>query len=319
MIADFQERIRQRYDPEGGLTGVFAIGGTRTTYILDQNRHAAEPGHIEDFEAHTQYLQRRYWDLIRMFFDLGGRNMILTAFSFRSFEERGPEYAALVVPQVLKMIGPAFQAFYREQRIDPYFVGVDTLNLDISPAPVRAMSQAVARFMQEWAYQPDHYKLIWEIASIPNYSLWQLIRNMSGEAQAALEAELNAQTSMEGIARILHRRFSCAIYGIELPMPHFYLGTNRNGDLKWRSPMPLALAGGEYLRMFYTPYPTLFITRETMQTFLEDLAFATRLQALKKDYAGQYTPQLAEQEYQRVVDLASRADTLVGLSRKISS
>jgi hypothetical protein len=43
----FADRIRVRY-PEG-LTGVFAIGGTRTTYVLEQNRQTSDPGRIDNF------------------------------------------------------------------------------------------------------------------------------------------------------------------------------------------------------------------------------------------------------------------------------
>ena len=39
--AEFAQRIRERY-PEG-LTGLFAIGATRRTYILDRNRHRKIP------------------------------------------------------------------------------------------------------------------------------------------------------------------------------------------------------------------------------------------------------------------------------------
>src|SRR5688572_11606123 len=120
----FAAKIRERYTE--GLTGIFAIGGTRTTYILEQNRMQNDPGHIEDFAQHGEYLQRRYMDFIRTFFDLGGRNMIITASSFRGFTERGEEYAALVNKEMLRLIDEDFQVFYREQAIDPYFIGIDT-------------------------------------------------------------------------------------------------------------------------------------------------------------------------------------------------
>src|SRR4051794_31760653 len=97
----FASRIQERY-PEG-LTGIFAIGGTRTTYILEQNRYAENPGRIEDFAAHGTFLQDRYCQFINMFMDLGGQNMIITASSFRGFHERGGEYAQLVAKEILRM------------------------------------------------------------------------------------------------------------------------------------------------------------------------------------------------------------------------
>jgi hypothetical protein len=101
-------------------------------------------------------------------------------------------------------------------------------------------------------------------------------------------------------------------------MPHFYLGTNKSGDLKWRSPMPLSLSGGDYIRMFYTPYPTLFINRETLTVILEDLAFNKRFFSDKTDYKGQYTRELAQKEYQRVLALRDDPANVLGLSRRIT-
>src|SRR5205823_4893280 len=123
----FAEQIRERY-PEG-LTGIFAIGGTRTTYILEQNRDKSNPGHIEDFLAQGTYLLHRYHDFIRLFFSLGGQNMIITALSFRGFYNRGPQYAHLVSEGMLQFINDDSVAFYREAGIDPYFAGIEPLLL----------------------------------------------------------------------------------------------------------------------------------------------------------------------------------------------
>src|SRR5579859_4351158 len=123
--ADFSKRIREHY-PEG-LTGIFAVGGTRTTYILEQNRHKDDPGHIDDFAAQGAYLQKRYGDLIKAFFDLGGQTMIITASSYRGMYERGQEYAGAAAQELLRLANEGFQEFYRQHDIDPYYVGVDTL------------------------------------------------------------------------------------------------------------------------------------------------------------------------------------------------
>jgi hypothetical protein len=140
---------------------------------------------------------------------------------------------------------------------------------------------------------------------------------MSEDENQQLRTEIEALTNLEDINRVLYRRFSCVVYGADVPMPHFYLGTNKSGDLKWRSPMPLALSGGDYLRMFYTPYPSLFITQETMQAILEDLAFKDRFYSAKTDYSGQYTTDLVQAEYDRVMELSANPATTVGLSRKV--
>ena len=70
--------------------------------------------------------------------------------------------------------------------------------------------------------------------------------------------------------------------------------------------------------MFYTPYPSLFITQETMQALLENLAFKDRFYSAKTDYSGQYTPELVQAEYDRVMELSSNPATTVGLSRKVA-
>lgn len=311
----FAARIQQRY-PEG-LTGVFAIGGTRTTYVLEQNRLSADPGRIDSFATQGEYLLGRYWEFCRNFYELGGQNMIITAFSFRGFYNRGAEYAELVTQEMLRLCGDSAAEFYRENAVDPYFVGIDTLRLLPPDDPAQQVVEAFSAFQAHWDYRAGRRKLLWEIASIPLYSFWEAYQSMTADERQAVDAELKALNNLEEVNRTLYRHFSRAAYGTELPMPHFYLGTNKSGDLKWRSPMPLALSGGDYLRMFYTPYPSLFTTRETMQTILEDLAFRDRFYSPKTDYSGQYTRDLVQAEYERVMELRSRPETTLGLARKV--
>jgi hypothetical protein len=313
----FKQRIQQRY-PEG-LTGVFAIGGTRTTYILEQNRFRPDPGNIEDFSAHGEYILSRYWQFAEMFFDLGGQNMIITAFSFRGFYNRGVDYAALTTQEMRRFIDDGAVDFYRRQNVDPYFAGYDTLLLQPEDSPLYRLGQQLVEFQRQWSYQDGRHKLVWEIASIPLYTFWQTFQHMTPEEREQLDAEITAQDNLEEVYRILYNRFSKVAYGTDIPMPHFYLGTNKSGDLKWRSPLPMALSGGDYLRMFYTPYPTLFIRRETLQTILEDLAFNNRFHSAKTDYGGQYTSELAQTEYERVMSLSADPETTLGLARKVTT
>jgi hypothetical protein len=186
-------------------------------------------------------------------------------------------------------------------------------------SPIYQMGQQLAEFQNRWSYQEGRQKLVWEIASLPLYTFWQAFQDMAPEEHEQINSEIASQENLEDIYRSLYRRFSRAAYGTDIPMPHFYLGTNKSGDLKWRSPMPLALSGGDYLRMFYTPYPSLFIRRETLQAILEDLAFKDRFYSAKTDYSGQYTPELVQAEYERVMELSSRPETTLGLSRKVAT
>jgi hypothetical protein len=316
-MTDFAARIRERY-PEG-LTGVFAIGGTRTTYILDQNRDKEDPGRIDDFAAHGEYLLQRYLDFAEMFYSLGGQNMIITAFSFRGFYNRGKEYAQHLTSELLRLASPAAVEGYKRLEIDPYFIGIDSVMLMPTDSPIHQMGRQLKEFQENWDYQEGRPKLIWEIASIPLLSFWQNDLALTEEKFHAVEALLTEDNEeLEEVYRHLYRHYSREVYGTDVPMPHFYLGTNKSGDLKWRSPMPLALSGGDYLRMFFTPYPTLFITPEIMQTILEDLAFGNRFFSDKTDYKGKYTRELAQAEYERVMQLRQDPNAILGLSRQVA-
>jgi hypothetical protein len=315
-MSDFAARIHERY-PEG-LTGVFAIGGTRTTFILDQNRDKEDPGKIDDFAAHGEYLLQRYLDFAEMFYSLGGQNMIITAFSFRGFYNRGKEYAHYLTAELLRLASPAAVEGYKRIGIDPYFVGIDSLLFMPEDSPIHQMAVQLKEFQANWDYQEGRKKLIWEIASIPLFSFWQAGLSTTEEEQGALQALIMEDNEdLEAVYRHLYRHYSRKVYGTDVPMPHFYLGTNKSGDLKWRSPMPLALSGGDYIRSFYTPYPTLFLTRNGMMTILEDLAFGKRFFSDKTDYKGQYTRELAQSEYERVMELRRDHNGTLGLSRHV--
>jgi hypothetical protein len=314
---EFAARVREHFAPSG-LTAVFAIGATRRTYILDKNRRATDPGRIPDFSALGEYMAESYREFIRTFLSLGGQNLIVTALSFRSFFERGEDYARLVIPEMLRVIDERFLEFYRSEDIDPYFVGLESLLLQPEDSAVSQMAKRMVEFQRhEWTYQDGRRKLLWEVASMPLLALWQAFRSMPAEEQAQIDALIAAGHELEDLARLLHAKFSAKVYGVELPMPQLYIGTNMSGDLKWRSPMPLALSGGEYLRMFYTPYPTLFMTREVMRAIIEDLAFGKRFHSRKLDYEGRYTPELAEAEHARILALRDDVDSVLGLSRSV--
>jgi hypothetical protein len=313
--AEFARRIRERY-PEG-LTGLFAIGATRRTFILDRNRHNENPGHIADFSEQGAYLQQQYFRFISTFFDLGGQNMLIAALSFRSFFERGGEYAELVSQEVLRLLNDDACEYYKRAGIDPYFVGIDTLTLLPPESPAHATALRMIEFQKKWSYAEGRRKLIWEIASIPLYTFWQAYEGLSAEERQALEGEVESAVGLNEIYNRLYGRFSQMAYGTQIPIPHLYLGTNMSGDLKFRTPMPLALTGGDYLRMFYVPYPPLFMSEDAMKTMLNDLAFGDRFHSLKTDYNGRYTPELAEAEYQRIQQLSADPGAILGLSRRV--
>ena len=315
--SSFAARIRERY-PEG-LTGILAVGATRTTYILDHNRQGTDPGHIHDFATYADYAIERLMGLIAMFFDLGGQNVIVPMFSYQGFYERGEEYGSLAAKACLNLISDGILTFYREHQIDPYFAGIDTLLNLPADQLAHQIGARLEAANKRWPYQAGRHKLIWEVAPIPLFSFWRAEAVMGQEAHAALQKELSAATDLRVMHDLLHRYYARAIYGTDIPMPHFYLGTNRNGDLKLRAMLPIALTCGDPMRLFYTPYPPLYITQETFQAILEDLAFGKRLHSTTTDYSGSYTPELAEAEYQRILELSTDPTSTVGLLRQLST
>jgi hypothetical protein len=314
-MAAFADRIRARY-PEG-LTGVFAAGGTRTSYILETQRNGEKPGAIESFAAYADYGLDRLFELIEMFLELGGQNMVISLLTFQGFYERGNEYAEQVTQLSLQVIGDEKVKFYQDHQIDPYFAGLDTLLHLPEDHFGHQFGLKLARFQQEWQYQAGRHKLIWEVAAIPLFSFWRAHEVMGNDAQAALEECLQHCDNLPEMNDLLYHYYARAVYGTDLPMPHFYLGANRNGDLKLRAVLPIALLCGGHFRMYYTPYPSLFITREILRAILEDLAFGKPLRSSKIDYSGQVTSELIQMEYQRVQALSTDPESTIGLVRQV--
>lgn len=316
MNADtlFAARIRNRY-PEG-LTGIFAIGGTRTTYLLEKNRDQANPGQIQDFYAYADYLLTRYLGLITMFLELGGQNMVIPVLSHHRFFQQGNQYAEFIAHSTLDLINERSLDYYQTKQVDPYFAGIDTL-LHLPPQHSGHRLGAKLRdFQQAWPYQDGRRKVIWEIASIPLFSLWKAHEVMGAEQQRQMEAEIENNADLDSVYHILYRYYARAVYGTDLPIPHFYLGTNRKGSLHLRSHLPIALLCGGPFRLFYTPYPSLFTPKETLRAMLEDLAFGKPVVQLKEsDYSGQYTTELANAEYQHYMSLSADVRSTVGLMR----
>ena len=178
------------------------------------------------------------------------------------------------------------------------------------------MASEFAAFQRQWPYQAGRRKLIWEIAPIPLFSFYRAQQVMGEEAVSELEASLSATSDMNVMYNLLYKFYSRSAYGTEIPMPHFYLGTNRNGEMHLRSLIPISLLCGGPFRLYYTPYPNLFIQREVLRDILEDLAFGkVALRSVEKDYGEKYTSDLAEAEYQRFLELSANADSVYGFTR----
>lgn len=311
--AQFAARIAAQY-PEG-LTGIFAIGGTRTAYILERNRDRPDPGQITDFADYAAYTLDQYLRLVGDFFALGGQNLIVPPLSYQAFYERGEEYTHVILDYTLRLAGEAATRFYREHEIDPYFVGIDTL-LHLPPTQlIHELGAQLQRFQDGWDYRPERRKLIWEIAPIPLYSFWRAHEVMPPGAREELDEILHSATDMREMYDALFRYYARAALGTDIPVPHFYVGTNRNGDLKLRSMIPISLVAGGAFRLFYLPYPSLFMRRAALRAILDDLAFGGTSASKAYDYAGQYTAAHAQAEYARMRALVDDPGAIAGLRR----
>ena len=315
---EFSARIRAKF-PEG-LTGIFAVGGTRTGYVLEHNRQGVIGGTRIDLSDYATDILDKYFNLIDMFLRLGGQNIIITILAYQRFSERGEEYAEYISKSTLLLINDKSIEFYRNNKIDPYFVGIDTLIQLPETNPAHNLGIKLSEFNNSWHYKPSHYKLIWEVAAIPLYSFWKIQSDMSIEDKNKVESSLANTSSMDSMFDLLYKLYSNSVYGTEIPMPHFYLGTNRNGDMKIRALNPISLLTGGTCRLFFTPYPSLLITKNTLKTILDDLAFPKPgLRFSKQDYPDQYSPEMVEAEYQRVMQLSNDPNSTIGLTRTILS
>ncbi|PJF26793.1 MAG: hypothetical protein CUN53_06510 [Phototrophicales bacterium] len=316
-VAEFAARVRARY-PEG-LTCVLSLGGTRTTYILSERRGSANPGEIESFSAYAAHLLERYQEVMGHFFDLGGQNLIIPPLSIHNFSRRGAEYRDQAAKSVDLLFSGDFIAFYERYEVDPYFTGIDAL-LHMRHVPtLYQLGERIAAFQRDWQYCEGRRRVVWEIGAVPLFSLTRLNASMSEYDRAQLEQELASVENMEQIYEILYAYYARALYGTDIPQPHLYIGSSRNGDFKLRIQTPLALENGGQMRLFYTPYPNTFLTLEGMRAIIEDLEIETALDGSDQyDYSGKLTPELVEAEYQRVEALRADSAAILGLRRKVS-
>ncbi len=318
MIPDvdtLRQQIQDRF-PEG-LTGIYAIGGTRTGYILAHNRFADDPGHIEDFEAYMDFGMQKMFDFAERHLEFGGKHMIFEVLDIYRLYNRGERYAQFVLESSKKLIGTKAIDFYQRNAIDPYFVGIDTLlHLPEASAAYR-LGKAYDEFHQSWSYQAGRSKLIWEIAPISLFSFHHADEHMGEVVRRDLDRKIAAETNLETIYHLLYDYYSQAAYGTTLPMPHFYLASSRNGDIKPRTTLPFGLMTGGPMRIYTVPYPSFYMTRAGFATMLHDLVNDKRFRSLDTDYRGKMTSTTAQQLYQHFTTLANDPTSTVGLSRSL--
>jgi len=309
---EFALKIREHFD--GDLTGVIVVSGTRTTYLFERGQPKQDLGAIDAFQEYANFLVPRYHQLIEMFFNLGGQNLIIPLYPYQVFYARGHEYAHLAMETTKLIVEDAFVSFYKELNIDPYFAGLDGLEQFPPNHIAHSVCQRIKTFRNQWDYQKSRYKLIWEIAPVPLYSFWSQSQNDTNQNLAETILAIN---DLREIYEHLYKYYTKTIYGVTLPMPHFYIGSNRNGELKLRSMYPISMLAGDPFRLFYLPYPTLYLKENVLKAILNDLAFGEPLRAIKKDYSGQFTVDMIHAEQNRIAELSHDPNAVVGMTRHI--
>ena len=291
--------------------------GRAPNLSLENNRKGPNPGTISSLDDYASTLLRGYFDFSRMFFNLGGQNMVITALGFESFFQRGEAYAQFIALSTRSLVNKQAADYYHALDADPYFIGVDTLLLLPTSHPAYELGASLVQFMSDWKYDNSRRKMVWEIASIPLLTLWRARDHELSSNDELSALPVNQPADLVEVQKTYYEFFARFAYGALIPRAHFYLGTNRNGDLKLRTVLPAGFIGGSDCRLYFTPYPSLMMTQGAMQVMLEDLAFGEqKLRSRQMDYKDRYTPELAEAEYQRFRSLADDPSSILGLSRK---
>jgi hypothetical protein len=313
-FADLQTRVAARFTE--GLTGVMLVGGTRTAYILERNQNKADPGVIADWDDYIEYAFQRNLELMKMFYDLGGSNLIVSVTSYPVLEGlRGAAQAQGMAESMYRLAGAEMVDFYHVYKVDPYFAALDTLLRMPQGSPSHQVALDLQKFAKEWDYQPGRHKLIWEVAPLPLYTFRYIDQYYDPEVVAELDAQLQAENSLGAVYQMLYHYYAYASYTTDVPIPHFYLASSRNGDLKPRAFLPFSLEASGNLRMYFTPFPSFFMTHDTLRAIFEDLIDDKRLRSQKYDYKGQLTPEVVQQMHEHFTQLAADPTTTLGLSR----
>lgn len=230
------------------LSGIIVIGGTRTAYLIDHN---LTNGKIHDFDHYAQYTREHYQRVIRNFFDLGGTHLIVTVSSWQLFIERGAKYSDLMTESLKMLADSQFNTFYEQQKITPYFVGLEAL-LDFDNNIGNT-----ARFLRDTSYPIRDKVLVFEIAPIPLLT-WQMTDDVDV-----------AGLSLSEMYDKLYQHYSHKAYGIAMPIPQFYLGSARNG-IKLRAMYPSALTAGANTKYYFLPYPSIYLSKATLKRVIDD-------------------------------------------------
>lgn len=296
---DLKGRIQAQF-PEG-LTGIFALGGTRTSYATQCQRDSNNPGAISDFDHYVEYGLSKSLEIIEWFFRCGGSYAILEILDIYRVTNNREGYRNAAIDAGYSLIDETRREYYQDHSIDPFFSGIDTLLYVPENHPAHQLARAYTQFQANWQYSDKHKKIIFEIAPIPLYTFVQTVK-----------PTIDKDDSLLGLAERLYKHYAQAAYGIYVPPPSFYVGQSRNGDMKSLAFLPMSLDTTGRMRMYFTQYPSFYLTYDAVQKILYDLV-NTRLRANSYDYRDEMTLEMANEMHERFSKMAE-GDIIAGLS-----
>jgi hypothetical protein len=308
------EEIRHKFP--GGLTAVLGTGGSRTSYILEYNRHKNNPGKI-DFDDYGEKMRDKFCLLVKNIVSLGGKNIIDAAPTYGLIATRTPQYVYSIIDLAKRIyLDEKMQEFYKENHIDPYFVGMEAfLNTPVD-SPFNKYAQKLIHFMNEWSYHPDNNRLILEVGTIHIFSIWRALQSNTQEEQQQLEQEIESTFDLKTKFDILYQYFIKKIYGFHVPIPHFLLSSNAKGSCKCFLPLPMILSGGIKTRFFYMPYSPIAISYSALETIIRDLIAPKSQTSLEIDYSDKSNlSTLLENKYQEMLTLVNNPNVIIGLTK----
>lgn len=287
------------------ITMILAFGGTRTAFILENNLNKENVGEI-DYKAYTEYALGRIQSIIQHYFNAGGHNLIIEVLDIHLLtSKRGSDYVEQSTRHVFDLAGEDYINFYTQMDLEVRFIGIDVLcNLPVKH-PAHRLGNFLHEFNETQTYTKDKRKIIWNIASIHLHTLHEISRH----------SDLQIDTSnLLNTASIYYNYFSEKVYGLELPRPQAFIGSNRNGRMALSTALPIAVGVEHGLRLFYVPFPTFFMTETHFKIMINDLE-PDQSEDTQLDYRNLIERETALIAYEEFVE-AARKNRIHGLHSK---
>ncbi|MEO1253648.1 MAG: hypothetical protein AAFY41_02005 [Bacteroidota bacterium] len=276
------------------VSGIIVVGGTRTAYIIDRQ---LSDGKIIDFQDYANYCAEHYQRIITDFISLGGTHVQIPVYGWQAFQ-RGDDYINAIAQSVLMLTNSDFDQFYRENNIQPYFSGLELLYQLPHEHPFHETLVHLETYKNNFKGSGDR-AVIWGIMPIPILAITQ--------AQQPDFSALNA----DEIPSFLYEYYSKIVYGVECPLPDFYIGSARTGQIKLRTALHPSIAPGATTKYYWLQYPTIWLNRTTLEIIMIDCQKQYMNQS-NFDYESQMTPMLLEELTTRFRNVINDTSKIIG-------